>query len=100
MSGRLLPRFFARAEEAERLRRIAEITAEAEANAPDEAPSTVARATLPGDSRRLRGIPVIGRVSGTSPGSDPLAEVLRNERMRERQRGLCSPGGDGRRGSE
>lgn len=83
MSGRLLPRFHARAEEAARQRRIAEITAEAEQNAPDQ-PETVARATLPGDSRRLRGIPVIGGVSGTSPGSDPVAETLRRERKRER----------------
>jgi hypothetical protein len=83
VSARLLPRFYARAQEAERQRRIAEITAKAEANAPDQ-PETVVRATLPGDSRRLRGIPVIGGVSGTSPGSDPLAEALRRERQRER----------------
>jgi hypothetical protein len=84
LSGRLLPRFYARAQEAERQRRIADITAKAEANVPDQ-PETVARATLPGDSRRLRGIPVIGGVSGTSPGSDPLAETLRRERQAERR---------------
>jgi hypothetical protein len=34
-----------------------------------------------GDRWRLRGIPVIGRgVGGTSPQTDPLAEVLRKER--------------------
>lgn len=81
---RLLPRFHARAEEAERLCRIAEITSQAEENAPDQ-PATVARATLAGDSRRLRGVPVIGGVSGTSPGSDPVAEVLRRERQSERR---------------
>lgn len=81
---RILPRFYARQQEAERLRRIAEITAQAEENVPD-APATVARATLPGDRRRLRGIPVVGGVGGTSPGTDPLAETLRNERRRERR---------------
>jgi hypothetical protein len=43
--------------------------------------STVARATLPGDTRRLRGIPICAMgVQGTSPGTDPVAEVLRWER--------------------
>lgn len=42
-----------------------------------ETPKSVARATLAGDPRRLRGIPVIARgVSGTSPGTDP-STVLR-----------------------
>lgn len=43
-------------------------------------PPTVTKATLPGDKRRLRGIPVVGGASGTSPGTDPLAELLRKER--------------------
>lgn len=39
---------------------------------PDEAElTTVSRATLPGDTRRLRGIPVAGGACGTSPGTDP-----------------------------
>jgi hypothetical protein len=38
--------------------------------------TTVARATLPGDTRRLRGIPVAGGACGTSPGTDPLQHVL------------------------
>ena len=34
-----------------------------------------------GDSRKLRGVPVISRgVSGTQPGSDPLAALLAKER--------------------
>jgi hypothetical protein len=38
-----------------------------------ESVQTVTRATLPGDTRRLRGIPCIARgVGGTSPGTDPL----------------------------
>jgi hypothetical protein len=40
-------------------------------------PKTVARATLPGDTRRLRGIPVVGATTGTSPGSDPYLETCR-----------------------
>jgi hypothetical protein len=47
----------------------------------DPAPTTtVARATLPGDTRRLRGIPVAGGACGTSPGTDPLNAALRNIR--------------------
>lgn len=41
---------------------------------------TVTKATLPGDSRRLRGIPVVGGVTGTSPGTDPLQALLAKER--------------------
>jgi hypothetical protein len=42
---------------------------------------TVAKATLPGDTRRLRGIPVCAMgVPGTQPGSDPLAALLRSVR--------------------
>ena len=33
--------------------------------------TTVTKATLPGDTRRLRGIPVAGGACGTSPGTDP-----------------------------
>lgn len=40
---------------------------------------TTTRATLPGDSRRLRGIPVAGGACGTSPGTDPLHEAIRRE---------------------
>jgi hypothetical protein len=91
---RILPRFYARQLEAERLRKIAKITAEAEENAPGRA-ETVARATLPGDSRRLRGIPVVGGVSGTSPGTDPLGETIRRDSRRTRQRDLTSADGSG-----
>ena len=48
----------------------------------DAAPTTtVVKATLAGDNRRLRGIPAIGySVAGVSPGTDPVAELLRNNR--------------------
>jgi len=74
----LLPRFTAvmqKIADAEKIGRILRETG-------DPGPTaTVARATLPGDTRRLRGIPVVGfSVSGTSPGTDPLAELLRADR--------------------
>lgn len=79
--SQLLPRFFARSERVERDRRIALIVRE---SGDVVAPATVACATLPGDTRRLRGIPCIARgVGGTSPGSNPLAETIaRDERRR------------------
>jgi hypothetical protein len=43
----------------------------------DPAPTTtVTHATLPGDTRRLRGIPVAGGACGTSPGTDPLQALI------------------------
>lgn len=45
-----------------------------------EQPATVTQATLPGDTRKLRGIPAIGRgVSGASPGTQPEQATLRRE---------------------
>lgn len=81
--ARLLPRFFARQEEVARLREISQIVAESEVL--DEQVATAPGVTLAGDRRRLRGVPVVGGVSGTSPGSDPVAEVLRRESERERR---------------
>lgn len=47
-------------------------------DAEDRTIHTVARATLPGDTRRLRGIPVTTYgVAGTAPGTDPLAALIR-----------------------
>lgn len=73
----LLPRFTAamqRVADAEKIGRILRETG-------DTPTETVARATLPGDTRRLRGIPVVGfRVCGTSPGTDPYGELVRRER--------------------
>jgi len=85
----ILPRFFARQQQAVRQRELADIVAKAAANTQDQRPNvaTVAQATLPGDQRRLRGIPVVGGVSGTSPGTDPLAATLANESARLRNAG-------------
>ena len=56
-------------------RKVARIILES-GSAPESA--TVARATLPGDNRRLRGIPAVARgVAGVSPGTDPYGETAR-----------------------
>ena len=66
----LLRRFHAQSERIEDERKIGRIVLEARG----EEAKTVARATLPGDNRRLRGIPVVARgVAGVSPGTDPAS---------------------------
>ena len=70
----LLPRFHRRQLEVEDRAAVERIVREA---VPET--STVARATLPGDTRRLRGIPVCAfGVAGVSPGTDPQAALLRS----------------------
>jgi hypothetical protein len=55
------------------LQKIARITQDH-----DPHPTTTTSATLPGDQRRLRGIPVQARgVTGTSPGTNPATETER-----------------------
>lgn len=44
------------------------------------------KATLPGDTRRLRGIPVVGGIGGTSPGTDPLGALLHKENLKDQRR--------------
>lgn len=71
--SRILPRFYRHTQAAEDNARIARILLETGAHAPEPV-ATRSRATLPGDTRRLRGIPVVGRgIPGTSPGTDPSA---------------------------
>lgn len=83
MATQLLPRFYARAETAERERRNARIALEVGA-AP--LPSTAAGETLAGDRERLRGVPVVARgVGGAIPHTSPLAELMQREERRERQ---------------
>lgn len=50
-----------------------------------EQPTTTTRATLPGDTRKLRGIPVIGGLNGTSPGTDPYQALANKQRLRSRR---------------
>ena len=72
--SQVLRRFNAAMERIEDQRKIGRILLESTAM---ETPATVARATLPGDNRRLRGIPCVARgVSGVSPGTDPLGVLL------------------------
>jgi hypothetical protein len=67
--SQLLRRFHSHSERIEDERKIGRILIEAQGA---ELPKTVSRATLPGDNRRLRGIPVVARgVSGVSPGTEP-----------------------------
>ncbi len=47
--------------------------------------TTKTKATAPGDSRKLRGIPVAGGACGTSPNTDPLAETIRRDEQRRRR---------------
>lgn len=69
-----LPRFSAQSEHIADERKIARILLESQSA---ELPASVARATLPGDTRRLRGIPICARgVGGVSPGTNPLAALL------------------------
>ena len=70
----LLPRYNASAQRIEDERKLSRIILESTS----AEVQTVTRATLPGDNRRLRGIPCIARgVSGVSPGTDPLLAVQR-----------------------
>lgn len=67
--SQLLGRFYIRTQRIEDERKIARIILDSQGV---DLPRTVARATLPGDNRRLRGIPVCARgVSGVSPGTAP-----------------------------
>lgn len=71
--SRILPRFSATWQRIEDERKVARIVRESEGS---EIPKTVARATLPGDNRRLRGIPCVARgVAGVSPGTDPRSAI-------------------------
>ncbi len=74
----ILPRFYKALEAIEDERMVARVVLEA---SPSEQPQTIARATLPGDNRRLRGIPCIAKgVAGVSPGTDPLVVIHRSIR--------------------
>jgi hypothetical protein len=62
--------------------KIDRILAQTNAN---ETPTTITQATLPGDNRRLRGIPCIARgVGGTSPNTNPLRETIARDQRRRR----------------
>ncbi len=52
--------------------------------APDITVTSKTKQTEPGDKRKLRGIPVVGGVGGTSPGTDPLGALLHKENLKAR----------------
>lgn len=82
--SRVLPRFYRRQEERRRrddylgpILLGSEAVDEAVRQAVVET-ETAPKATLPGDTRRLRGIPVCTfGVQGTAPGTDPLQAAIR-----------------------
>lgn len=74
----ILPRFYREQLAALDAARLDEILAESTAVV-----APIGGATLAGDTRRLRGLPVIGRgIGGTSPGSDPFNEACRLDWLR------------------
>lgn len=71
----LLPRFYQKQIQAQDAAHLAEILVDSGGEAP---PDKIKQPhTKPGDTRRLRGIPVIGAVSGTQPGTDPFKAAVR-----------------------
>jgi hypothetical protein len=83
----ILPRFFRRMleiEDAEKIGRILRETGEL----PPEANGKVIHSSADGHrTDRRRGLPIVARgVSGTAPGTDPVAELLRQEARDERRR--------------
>jgi hypothetical protein len=78
----ILPRFRRAQEEIEARRAVGKALLEADAELEPDASGRIVRASADGHHRdRARGLPVVGRVSGggASPGTDPLAALLRKE---------------------
>jgi hypothetical protein len=75
----ILPRFTRYQQQREDEQKVARVILES-GNTVDSTTTMAARATAAGDSRRLRGIPCVARsVGGVSPGSDPVAALLRKQ---------------------
>lgn len=71
-----LPRSYRRQEQERDAAKVARIVAYVEATEPPRAE----RATAAGDSRRLRGMPTVGRgTSGAIPGTNPVGALLARE---------------------
>jgi hypothetical protein len=78
----LLPRFYASLERMKDQRKLGAILLEADAEPHPDSNGRVYRRSADGHNRgRARGIPIVGRVGGggASPGTDPLAALLRKE---------------------
>jgi hypothetical protein len=79
-----LPRFYRQLQAIEDERKLAKIILETD-NSPAVAKNgkPLTRSADGHDPARLRGLPAIGRnVSGASPGTNPVAALLRKERQR------------------
>lgn len=82
MPQHLLPRFYRRQQELDDARKLSRILLEADVEAHPDSNGRVYRKSADGHNRdRARGIPIVGRVSGggASPGTDPVAALLRKE---------------------
>ncbi len=80
--AQLLPRFHCHTLAIESERKLGRILLEADAEPHPDSNGRVYRKSADGHNRdRARGIPIVGRVSGAgvSPGTDPLAALLRKE---------------------
>jgi hypothetical protein len=85
----ILPRFRWNEQQAEDERKLAAILLEVEAEAHPDSNGRVHRRSADGHNKtRARGVPIIGRVgsSGASPGTDPVAALLRKEARGELRR--------------
>lgn len=72
----ILPRFNAAMQRIDDERKLAKILLESGADLPDDRKHS--HATAPGDTRKLRGIPAIGRgVAGVMPRTNPTSELAR-----------------------
>ena len=84
----LLPRFRRFQEQREADKQVAKAILESgECEHPDSNGRVYRRSADGHNRERRRGLPVISRgVSGTAPGTDPVAELLRKEARLERRR--------------
>ena len=82
----ILPRFYRLREQREAEKRIAKAILES-GEYPDANGRVYLRSADGHNRDRRRGLPVISRgVSGTAPGTDPVAQLLRKEARLERRR--------------
>jgi len=90
VSPQILPRFRRHEEREADLEFVAEIiatTGDRPVKKRGKAAKRVGFRSAEDDLQRMRLIPVVAEgVSGTAPGTDPLAELLRREHDRERRR--------------
>ena len=83
----LLPRFLRYQQQREDEKKLAAILLEGD-EVDNEAGMTLRRSADGHNRDRARGIPIVGRAGGggASPGTDPIAALLRKEARSERRR--------------